>query len=238
MPTTTISGASAQPVARSAGLAIHIVLGFGFAVFDFVGVDGDDNKPRHRDRSRSHRTLECQRPDTRFDLNVGDHLGKIMLKLGFFFLILSFAFVERPLTDYIFICLQVPIFLSEISPPSFRATYPGVAYQIGNMVSSASAQIEATGGDHLRTTAPNGEPVPDYAKVQGILIGCVAAFLITVTLFGPEHHGSHFEQHKAAFEEGAAEDDDIVGVHPTRHHHDDIERSEKASEERIDEKQA
>jgi len=24
---------------------------------------------------------------------------------------------------------------------------------------------------------------------------------------GPEKHGSHFEQHKAAFEQGAAEDD-------------------------------
>ena len=39
-------------------------------------------------------------------------------------------------------------------------------YQLGNMVSSASAQIEATGGDHLRTTL-KGKDVPDYAKVQG-----------------------------------------------------------------------
>jgi len=38
----------------------------------------------------------------------------------------------------------VPILLSEISPPAFRSTFPGVAYQLGNMVSSASAQIEAS----------------------------------------------------------------------------------------------
>ena len=38
----------------------------------------------------------------------------------------------------------IPIFLSEISPPAFRGTFPGVVYQIGNMVSSASAQIEAS----------------------------------------------------------------------------------------------
>lgn len=38
----------------------------------------------------------------------------------------------------------VPILLSEISPPAFRTTFPGVAYQLGNMVSSASAQIEAS----------------------------------------------------------------------------------------------
>ena len=32
--------------------------------------------------------------------------------------------------------------LSEISPPGFRSTLPGVAYQLGNMISSVSAQIE------------------------------------------------------------------------------------------------
>jgi len=54
-----------------------------------------------------------------------------------------------------------------MSPPAFRATFPGVAYQIGNMVSSASARIEAVGGDNLRTTV-NGKDVPDYAKVNFI----------------------------------------------------------------------
>ena len=73
------------------------------------------------------------------------------------------------------------------------------------MVSSASAQIEASkwlyaplddaythifplaGGNHLKTTIPgNPDPVPDYAKVQGILIGVVAAFVLVVTIIGPE----------------------------------------------------
>ncbi|KAF8511737.1 carboxylic acid transporter [Hysterangium stoloniferum] len=103
----------------------------------------------------------------------------------------------------------IPIFLNELSPPAFRATFPGVAYQIGNMISSASARIEAVGGEHLRTTV-NGEDVPDYAKVQGILIGVVAAFIVTVVLVGPENHGSHFEKHRVAFEKGAGEDDAVV----------------------------
>ncbi|CAA7271289.1 unnamed protein product [Cyclocybe aegerita] len=106
----------------------------------------------------------------------------------------------------------IPIQLAEMSPPAFRATFPGVAYQIGNMISSASAQIEATGGNNLRTTIiQNGVPtdVPDYALVQGIFIGVVAAFVIFITIIGPENHGSHFEQHKAAFEEGAARDDAV-----------------------------
>jgi MFS transporter, SHS family, lactate transporter len=57
------------------------------------------------------------------------------------------------------------------------------------MVSSASAQIEATGGDHLKTTIiKNGKKtiVPDYARVQGILIGTVAAYIIFLTIIGPE----------------------------------------------------
>lgn len=29
--------------------------------------------------------------------------------------------------------LQIPIQLAEISPPAFRATFPGVAYQLGNV---------------------------------------------------------------------------------------------------------
>lgn len=97
----------------------------------------------------------------------------------------------------------IPIQLAEMSPPAFRATFPGVAYQLGNMVSSASAQIEATGGDNLKTHIPGkAEAVPDYATVQGILIGVVAAFVLFITIIGPENHGSHFEKHKTAFEEG------------------------------------
>ncbi|THH18359.1 hypothetical protein EW146_g2604 [Bondarzewia mesenterica] len=104
----------------------------------------------------------------------------------------------------------IPIQLAEMSPPAFRATFPGVAYQLGNMVSSASAQIEARGGKNLRTTViRNGVPtnVPDYATVQGILIGVVAAFVIVITIIGPENHSSHFEKAKTAFEEGAGNDE-------------------------------
>jgi SHS family lactate transporter-like MFS transporter len=104
----------------------------------------------------------------------------------------------------------IPILLAEMSPPAFRATFPGVAYQLGNMVSSASAQIEATAGDHLKTTIIKKgvrTVVPDYATVQGILIGVVAAFVICTTVFAPENHGAHFEKAKAAFEEGAGRDE-------------------------------
>ncbi|KAJ6491979.1 MFS general substrate transporter [Mycena sanguinolenta] len=119
----------------------------------------------------------------------------------------------------------IPIHLAEMAPPAFRATFPGVAYQMGNMVSSASAQIESTGGDHLKTTV-KGVVVPDYAKVQGILIGVVAAFVLFITIIGPENHGSHFEKHRAAFDEGGGADDAWID--------EDAEKqdSEKGTEER------
>jgi SHS family lactate transporter-like MFS transporter len=103
----------------------------------------------------------------------------------------------------------IPIQLAEMSPPGFRATFPGVAYQLGNMISSASAQIEAVGGAHLKkTVVRNGkvEVIPDYATVQGILLGAIATFVIIITTIGPENHGSSFEQQKTAFEAGAHAD--------------------------------
>ncbi|KAM0791387.1 hypothetical protein ACM66B_005852 [Microbotryomycetes sp. NB124-2] len=97
----------------------------------------------------------------------------------------------------------VPIFLSELSPVAFRAVWPGVAYQLGNMVSSASAQIESTAGANIRTA----EGEPDYGKVSAILIGVVAGCIILLCLIGSEDHGARFESGKAAFEKGGGRDE-------------------------------
>ena len=146
----------------------------------------------------------------------------------------------------------VPIFLSEISPPAFRSTFPGVTYQLGNMVSSASAQIEASqysllrwlgrfsltpprplaAGEHSRTTVQGSdgpEDVPNYALVQGIFIGCVAAYLIVLALIGPEKHGSHFERAKTAFQAGASKED-VSSITAAAEEADDVKRSSVGSE--------
>jgi len=107
----------------------------------------------------------------------------------------------------------IPIQLAELSPADFRATFPGLMYQLGNMVASASAQIEALGGEHLHIEL-KGKEVPDYAKVQGMLLGTVAAFTILVTFLGPENHASHFED-----EEGSSQDDAYSTDRPTRRYH-------------------
>ena len=67
------------------------------------------------------------------------------------------------------------------------------------------------GAAHLHTTitGKDGKPtvVSDYATVQGILIGVVAAFVLVITIIGPENIGSHFEKAKTAFEEGGGRDE-------------------------------
>lgn len=70
-------------------------------------------------------------------------------------------------------------------------------------MSSASAQIEATAGANIKNA--NGRP--SYGRVGAILIGVVAAWIILCCLVGREYHGAHFEQGKAAFEEGAGRDE-------------------------------
>ena len=51
--------------------------------------------------------------------------------------------------------------------------------------------------------------MPNYALIQGIFIGCVAAYIIVLALVGPENHGSHFERGKTAFQAGASKEDII-----------------------------
>ncbi|KAG2125622.1 carboxylic acid transporter protein [Suillus cothurnatus] len=99
----------------------------------------------------------------------------------------------------------IPIQLAEMSPPAFRATFPGVAYELGNMISSASAQIEATGGDNLKTTIMEDgvlTVVPNYATVQAIFVSTVAVFVIVITIIVPENHGSNFENANSADRSG------------------------------------
>ena len=74
----------------------------------------------------------------------------------------------------------VPIHLSELSPPQFKTFVTGVAYQLGNLVSSASSTIEATINDTL----------DDYGKTMAIFIGAVIAYLMFIVFIGPENRGA------------------------------------------------
>lgn len=88
----------------------------------------------------------------------------------------------------------VPIHLSELSPPEFKAFVTGVSYQLGNLASSASSTIESTIGERFPLYDEFGnkrENVYDYATVMAIFMGCVFAFLLVVMLLGPENRNGN-----------------------------------------------
>lgn len=87
----------------------------------------------------------------------------------------------------------VPIYLSEVSPPAFRAIFTGLSYQLGNMISAASTQIEARAGESRRIIVA-GRVVQDYALVQGLFIGAVAVYMVVMTSLGREYRGRSFDE--------------------------------------------
>lgn len=84
----------------------------------------------------------------------------------------------------------IPIHLTELSPPVLRSSMVGVAYQLGNLASSASSTIEATIGATFPLLDEEGNPRPgvyNYSLVMAILMGCVFFFVLWVTFLGPEN---------------------------------------------------
>jgi MFS transporter, SHS family, lactate transporter len=81
----------------------------------------------------------------------------------------------------------IPIHISELSPPRFRAFIVGTTYQLGNLASSASSTIESTIGERFPITGADGKQVYDYAKVMAILMGCVFGYVLLIVFLGPEH---------------------------------------------------
>jgi len=86
----------------------------------------------------------------------------------------------------------VPVHLSELAPPSFRSFVVGLAYQLGNLVSSASSTIESTLGERFPMVLPSGKHIYDYAKVMAIFVGCVFVYVIFISFIGPERKNLSF----------------------------------------------
>lgn len=84
----------------------------------------------------------------------------------------------------------IPIHLSELAPPQYRAFVTGISYQLGNLCSSASSTIETTIGERFPLHVEGKDGVFDYAKVMAIFMGAVFAYVILITLIGPENRGA------------------------------------------------
>src|SRR5690242_11340523 len=80
----------------------------------------------------------------------------------------------------------IPIHLNELSPPAFRSSFPGITYQLGNMISSPSAQIVNAIAEQNLITLPSGHRVDAYGPVMGIATAIIAVGIIITTMLGPE----------------------------------------------------
>ncbi|KAK2001944.1 H+ symporter family protein [Colletotrichum falcatum] len=93
----------------------------------------------------------------------------------------------------------IPIHLMELSPGAFRTFVVGTSYQLGNLVSSASSTIEARLGERFPLPPEGGAAAAaaaerfDYGKVICIFMACVFAYVLLLTLVGPEHLRRSFD---------------------------------------------
>jgi SHS family lactate transporter-like MFS transporter len=76
----------------------------------------------------------------------------------------------------------VPAHLNELSPPSVRGTFPGLAYQLGNLLSSRNAVLQAK----LAEVRYGG----NYAPVLSGTVLVVALLVAAVTMCGREAKGT------------------------------------------------
>ncbi|KAI4127506.1 MAG: hypothetical protein LQ338_003164, partial [Usnochroma carphineum] len=86
----------------------------------------------------------------------------------------------------------IPIHLMELSPGSFRTFVVGTSYQLGNLVSSASSTIESMIGERFPLPPKGKIKRYEYGKVIAIFMGCVYAYVILLTVLGPERRGRRF----------------------------------------------
>lgn len=94
----------------------------------------------------------------------------------------------------------IPIHLNELSPTAFRSSFPGVTYQIGNMISSPSAQIvNAIAETHFKTNHV-GKKVEAYGPTMGVATAIIAMGIVVTIMFGPERCGKDFSNVVAGVE--------------------------------------
>jgi SHS family lactate transporter-like MFS transporter len=77
----------------------------------------------------------------------------------------------------------IPVHLNELSPDDARGTFPGFVYQLGNLIASVNATLQATiavsyGGD--------------YAIALAAVAGTVAVVIVALTAIGTEAKGVQF----------------------------------------------
>ena len=83
----------------------------------------------------------------------------------------------------------VPVHLNELSPDAARGTFPGFTYQLGNLIASVNATLQAGIAAHYGG---------DYAFALAIVAGVVAVAIVILTAVGTEARGVAFGRTAAA----------------------------------------
>jgi len=82
----------------------------------------------------------------------------------------------------------VPVHLNELSPAQLRGTFPGFAYQLGNLLAANTAVVEAKLAQHFRDAAGHA----NYAKALALFTLVIFFALILIAAIGPEERGKEF----------------------------------------------
>ena len=77
----------------------------------------------------------------------------------------------------------VPVHLNELSPPLARSLFPGFAYQLGNLIASRNAPIQAG------IAESHGD---NYALALALVCGITAVVIAVWTALGPERKNADF----------------------------------------------
>lgn len=107
----------------------------------------------------------------------------------------------------------IPIHLNELSPPAFRSSFVGITYQLGNMISSPSAQIVNAIAEANFVSDAGGPRVAAYGPVMGIATAIIAVGIALWVSVGPERKGRNFEMSlPAGAEKDAVKDIETASV--------------------------
>jgi SHS family lactate transporter-like MFS transporter len=83
----------------------------------------------------------------------------------------------------------IPVHLNELSPDNARGTFPGFVYQLGNLLASVNATLQAGIATHFGG---------DYGLALAAVAGTVAIVIAVLTAVGTEAKGVVFAKAKAA----------------------------------------
>ncbi len=79
--------------------------------------------------------------------------------------------------------------LNELSPENARGTFPGAAYQFGNLIAAYAVPLQG----RLAEAHPTVRGTPNYGLALALVAGATAIVLALLTWFGPEAKGKSFE---------------------------------------------